>query len=300
MTPESSITVNTPAKINLGLEILGKREDGYHEIRTVMAAIDLSDTLRITQRPSSDGIRVSGVPDVRTEDNIIARAADVYAEATGIRFGLDIEVQKRIPSPGGLGGASANAAGTLLALDAMFETELPATTLQSLASRLGSDVPFFLVAPCALASGTGTDLQPLPPVDAAVVIVTPPIGIAAKTAALYGALRPGDFSDGAMAETVAQSVMRGEMPTPDVLRNAFTRSLYELDPSLAEVAVTMKRAGAPSVALTGAGPGHYALLESIEEARALADELRQAMHPDVRVDAARFLTGATTPIPRSR
>lgn len=300
MNSASPITVTTPAKINLGLEILGKRDDGFHEIRTVMAAVDVADTLRMSILPAGDGIRISGVPNVRPEENIIARAAQEFAETTSLRFGLHVEVEKRIPSPGGLGGASANAAGTLLALDTMFGTSLPEATLHSLAARLGSDVPFFQRSRFALASGTGTDLCPLPPIDAAVVLVTPPFGIAAKTAALYRALRPEDFTDGSRAEAVAQSIVRGEKPAPELLQNAFTRALYELDPSLENVSGTMKEAGAPNVALTGAGPGHYVLLDSIDDARALAASIRQSVAPGIRVDVASFLTGPTAPVALER
>src|SRR5690606_18354835 len=113
-----------PAKLNLGLEILRKRSDGYHEIRTVMAAIELVDTISIRPTPSDDTLTIDGMHDVDIDDNLIARAIRRFAKATGVQCGYEISVEKRIPSPGGLGGASSDAASTLIALNAMYDSPL--------------------------------------------------------------------------------------------------------------------------------------------------------------------------------
>lgn len=283
MNGKRAVTVPAPAKINLGLEILCKRDDGYHEIRTILSAIGLSDTLTVTMIPDREETFITGVDGVAPEDNIIRKAIDAFSGATGIQYGYDVVVNKRIPSPGGLGGASSNAASTLKALNAMHGTPLSTDRLMSLAATLGSDVPFFTGPPVALASGTGTTLDPLAPIDGHIVLVAPRVDLTAKTARLYRAIEPIDYSDGRRVEHAARLIREGHLPYPDLLHNAFSRPLYELIPGLRDLAGTIASAGAPHVALSGAGPAHYVLFRDRASARRLADTLRTRISPDVLV-----------------
>ncbi len=278
MTPTNgSVIVLAPAKLNLGLEILGKRDDGYHEIRSVMAAIDLCDRLTITPRTDDGAIQIDGVPDVALHDNLIYQSVQAFRQRTGVQSGYQITVEKHIPSPGGLGGASTDAAATLRALNAVHGEPLDRAELVQMAASLGSDVPFFLGPSPALASGTGTDLTPLTDVRGFAVLAVPRVSMAAKTATLYRSLKESDFRDGDRAVQVAASIERGELPDEQYLANAFTRPLYALVPELQTLASAMIVAGAPYAALSGAGPAHYALFHRETAASEVADRLTSAV-----------------------
>jgi 4-diphosphocytidyl-2-C-methyl-D-erythritol kinase len=181
MTGPRHARVLSPAKINLGLEILGRREDGYHEIRSVLAMVDLVDEISISTADDLCSTRLDGVPGVAVENNLILRAVSRFAAFTGVSSAYDIHVHKRIPAAAGLGGASSNAAATILALNAMHGSPIGEPDLHALASELGSDVPFFLGSPVAAVSGRGTDLAPLPALHGVVLIAVPRIDLPGKT-----------------------------------------------------------------------------------------------------------------------
>lgn len=277
------VTTLAPAKLNLGLEIIGKRPDGYHEIRSVMTTIGLADRLTFTPAGDRDTVRIDGVPDVALRHNLIFRAIEAFIARTGIRGSYHVTVEKHIPSPGGLGGASSDGAATLRALNAMHGEPLDPRVLLGIGATLGSDVPFFLGPSPALASSTGTDLTPLPPIRGYAVLVVPRLGLMAKTATLYTALAPSDFSDGSRAGRVAASIAHGDLPGPADLANAFVRPLYALAPDLPATADAMLDSGAPSAALSGAGPAHFVLFRDRAAAHALAARLHTTMSRDTLV-----------------
>lgn len=268
------IVIAAPAKLNLGLEIAGKRDDGYHDIMTVMVTVGLFDRIELEWLPDSRATSIQGVAGVAPADNLIGKAISAFSSATGIDHGYRVAVEKHIPSPGGIGGASSDAAMTLRALNDMHESQLSPAQLHDIGTRLGSDVPFFLNGPAALATGTGTTLELLPSLNGHATLVVPPLRIAAKTASLYGSLVPGDFSDGSRAKAVAHALEAGVMPTRELLANAFERPLYQLVPDLRSMADQMVEAGAPYAALSGAGPAHYALFQDADEAERTAETLR--------------------------
>lgn len=280
--------IDAPAKINLGLEILGKREDGYHEIRTIMAMIDLADTLTFTADDTlADGsLRVDGV-DLPSTDNLIVRAHALIGEHLDLP-GVRIAVTKRIPMAAGLGGASADAAATLLALNELAGEDVPDTELAAMAARLGSDVPFFLDTPVALATGTGTDLAPLPNVAGTLVLITPNVDIPRKTVALYGSLTREDRSDGATVDAQVARITNGDPLDPALLGNAFTRPLAIHAPVVTTIRAAMRDAGAPFVALSGAGPTHYTIVPTRDAADEIATALRPLVPSDTQIVIATF------------
>jgi 4-diphosphocytidyl-2-C-methyl-D-erythritol kinase len=288
MTGPRHARVLSPAKINLGLEILGRREDGYHEIRSVLAMVDLVDEISISTADDLCSTRLDGVPGVAVENNLILRAVSRFAAFTGVSSAYDIHVHKRIPAAAGLGGASSNAAATILALNAMHGSPIGEPDLHALASELGSDVPFFLGSPVAAVSGRGTDLAPLPALHGVVLIAVPRIDLPGKTGTLYRLLTAQDFTDGATVETIARQVSRGERIQPDLLDNAFERPLREIAPGASTLVGHMQRAGCTRVALSGAGPALYALFDNELTAQRAKSMLDDIGNQDVIIAVAPF------------
>ena len=154
--------VIAPAKINLSLRVLGRRSDGFHEIETFIAPISLCDELKIEQRSGKQEIafRCDDPSVPKGEDNIVVRAANVFFEKTKITNGISIVLKKAIPHGAGLGGGSSDAASTLLALNELFETNLPREALRRMAEMIGSDVPFFIFQSAAVCKGRGEFVSP--------------------------------------------------------------------------------------------------------------------------------------------
>ena len=154
--------VLAPAKINLSLRVLGRRSDGFHEIETFIAPISLFDELKIEQRSGKKKVafRCDDPSVPQGEDNIVVRATNLFFEKTRTTSGVSIELKKRIPHGAGLGGGSSDAASTLLALNQLFETNLPREALAKMAETIGSDVPFFIFQSAAVCKGRGELVSP--------------------------------------------------------------------------------------------------------------------------------------------
>jgi len=154
--------VIAPAKINLSLRVLGRRSDGFHEIETLIAPISLCDEIKIKQHSGKQKVafRCDDPSVPKGEGNLVVRAANVFFEETKISSSVSIELKKRIPHGAGLGGGSSDAASTLLALNALFETNLPREALAKMAEMIGSDVPFFIFQSAAVCKGRGELVSP--------------------------------------------------------------------------------------------------------------------------------------------
>ena len=186
-TQPHKIALRSYAKINLGLHILGKRTDGYHEVRTVLQTIGLHDRLILT-RKRTRGIQFSSnEPGIDSTDNLVVRAIEAFQQHTGVSGGLAARVEKTIPLGAGLGGGSSNAAATLLGLARLFRLDLRGSDLLHCAGQLGSDVPFFLLGGTALGIGRGSEVYPLEELPKRhVLLAIPSRGI--STAEAYGRL----------------------------------------------------------------------------------------------------------------
>lgn len=269
------LTRRSFAKINLTLEVLGRRPDGYHEIRSVLQTIGLHDTL--TFRPFPGLSLRCGVPSLAAADNLVLEAAQALQRAAGTRQGAAIELAKRIPVAAGLGGGSGDAAAALLALNRLWQLNWPLEKLAQIAARVGSDVPFFLYGGTALVRGRGEQVEPLPPSPARwVVLLRPPIDIPNKTRALYAALGDEDYSDGSRAEGLAAALREGKDFGDGDLCNAFEGPAGRLFPPILAARQQLLRAGAPPPHLAGSGPTWFVLYRSPEEARALRRRLARA------------------------
>jgi len=287
-TTQQVVRIEAPAKINLGLELLGKRPDGYHEIRTVMAMIDLVDHLSIERRANS-GQDVSGV-DLRGEQNLIAVARDAYSVASGVCRPVHIDVTKHIPIGAGLGGASTDAAATLMGLDALTppDQRLSAEQLATAAASVGSDVPFFLGPPLALASGTGATIAPLPLMTVSwwVLLVSPPIELPRKTATLYGMIDAADFTDGTRTDELMADLTEQRCPAfgPELLANPFRQAWNRLGDPISPLEQSLIAAGATWTALSGAGPTVYTLVDDPERAGLIVERLRTRIPATVAIN----------------
>ncbi len=170
----SEIKINAPAKINLGLEVIGRREDGYHNIETLFQAIDLYDELHIAPADSGVFLSVDRTDlDVRGE-NLIHKAATVLLEYASCRKGIKVHLNKRIPIGAGLGGGSSDAAAMLKGLIQIYDLSVSQKEINRIASSLGADVPFFLNGPTAFGYGTGDILEPSPPLPSFWVVLVKP------------------------------------------------------------------------------------------------------------------------------
>jgi 4-diphosphocytidyl-2-C-methyl-D-erythritol kinase len=283
---EPRIAIDAPAKLNLGLEVIGRREDGFHEIATILVAIDLYDRVKLS--PAGDLELSCNDDSLAGEENLALRALRLLRDETTIRGGALIDLCKRIPAAAGLGGASSDAAAALVGGRQLWQLDLSDFHLLEFAARLGSDVPFFVRGGCAVGRGRGDLLDPLPlPRDLWFVVVVPDVRIPAKTASLYARLKPRDFSDGSRVAAQAARLRSGLALDLALLGNAFARPLYEMVRELADLPEIMLGAGAEPVAISGAGPAHYTVVDDRARAERVTAGLRKRLGDRAQVFIAR-------------
>lgn len=220
--PPETIARLAYAKLNLTLEVLGRRPDGFHEVKTVLQTIDLAD--RLTFEPHERVELRGNRPELAGPDNLVWQAAQELQTLAGCRQGARITLEKAIPVAAGLGGGSSDAAATLLALNQLWDLGLSRETLEGVAARLGADVAFFLYGGTALAEGRGEKITPLAPFPPTTfLLVHPPIFLEAKTARMYAALGPNDFASGEATGRLVAALRRSEAIAPDLFFNTFDR-----------------------------------------------------------------------------
>lgn len=270
------------AKINLGLEVVGRRLDGYHDLKTIFATVSLHDTLDIT--PTRSGISVrSGHPGVPgDETNLAHRAAVLMQRLAGGRAGVDIVIHKRIAVGGGLGGGSSNAATVLRALDLMWNLGLGLEGLMAPAKALGADVPYFLFGGPALGLDRGDDIRPLDLRLNQKVLLVPGQG-GVSTARVFK--RFSEDGGPSRAPSRIDSFLRGSRSLA-TLRNDLERAAVEESPLLASVARRIRRAGraagALQAAMSGSGSSFFLLFSDAGQRTAAGRALRDASVPSVR------------------
>jgi len=267
------LTVYAPAKINLVLEVLGKQND-YHRISSIVQSIDLCDVLNF-QLDKEIGFECDE-PSLK-RDNLVTRAATLLKESTKCSLGARIELRKHIPWGVGLGGGSSDAAAALLALNELWRLGLPLSELVNLASKLGSDVPFFIHRGTALVEGKGEKVTPLPslPSTCFVLLVPPLPKVSGKTKQMYGNLRVADFTGGQFVQAALSYLRQGKAIDPGLIFNVFERIAFDFFSGLDKYHKTLEEAGAPGVYLAGSGPCLFTFFSEKEKAGEVFSRLKK-------------------------
>jgi 4-diphosphocytidyl-2-C-methyl-D-erythritol kinase len=275
-----------PAKINWTLEVLGRRDDGFHEVRSLMQTVGPCDVLEIT---AGDRLKleVEGAHQP-SQDDLVLRAAALLGGG-GDRGGY-IRLSKRVPVAAGLGGGSSDAAAALRGLNELWRLGYGDAGLAEISAGIGSDVAFFVHGGTALAEGRGERVTTLPDIPPTwLVLLVPPFRLPEKTRRMYAALTPGDFSDGTRTEALRRRLNRG-LPIADAeLYNAFERAAFEVFQGLDAYRDALLAAGARRAHLAGSGPALFALGQDEDAARAMHDRLRT---PGGQALVVRTLTAA--------
>ena len=248
------------AKVNLVLEVLGRRADGYHEIASIMQTVGLCDVL--TLEPAGRVSLQSGLPGLPDRDNIILKAAEALGKFTGCSKGAVIKLEKNIPVGAGLGGGSSDAAAVLHGLNRLWQLELTGEQLEAIGAGLGSDVPFFIYGGTCLVGGRGERVTPLPDLGQVWFVLLRP-GMAVlpgKTAALYGMVKPGHYTSGGLSAQVQGLIENGSETRPLPLYNIFEKVAPAAFPGLGKYMQEFLSAGAPEVHLAGSGPVLFTML----------------------------------------
>lgn len=266
-------TIPAFAKVNLTLDILRRREDGYHDLKMVMQSVSLHDTVTVCVDPAGEGITVHpGRADLPAgAENIAWRAAEIFLRETGLSAGVTVFIEKCIPSAAGMAGGSADGAAVLLALGEMLTPQMPVAELERIGALVGSDVPFCIRGGTALAEGRGeilTDLPPLP--DCAMVICKPYFGL--STPELFGRVRVD-----ALQRRPDHDAMSAALAAEDLaaasreMRNVFEEVLTEEErQEIDSIRSAMLSAGALNAVMTGSGPTVFGIFDDEEAAERAA------------------------------
>jgi 4-diphosphocytidyl-2-C-methyl-D-erythritol kinase len=264
-----------PAKLNLALQIVGRRADGYHLLQTVFRLLDWGDTIHLRLRTDGEVRRVGeSVAGVAEADDLVVRAARLLQREANVAQGVDIGVEKRIPAGGGFGGGSSDAATVLVALDRLWNCGLGADRLAALGLRLGADVPVFVFGENAWAEGVGEVLTPLHLPPAWYLVADP--GVHVPTAALFGS--PDLTRDAAPAKI-------SDFVSGSLLGNAFEPVVRRREPAIEAVFQALSHIGTPR--LTGSGGGCFVEFADRASAEVALASLPAGLHAWVVEGAAR-------------
>lgn len=268
------LTFQAAAKINLYLDILGRRSDGYHEIESIIQSVRLYDKIILRLKGREIKIRCTHPEVPLDEENTCYRAAEILLTVLGMRQGLEIEIQKNIPIGSGLGGGSADAAATLIGMRKLFQIDIPFSDLSKLALQSGSDVPFCLIGGTALVRGRGEKIIPLPLLKNGWFILVDP-GISISTSWVYsrlqGKLTKKRLNIKLIKELIKKEGMRGVSKFP--LYNKLEEVVIERFPTLRDIKAKLIEAGATGALMTGSGSTIFAVAEDKERVKSILGRL---------------------------
>jgi 4-diphosphocytidyl-2-C-methyl-D-erythritol kinase len=275
----NSITVKAYAKINLGLDVLRKRPDGYHDVYMIMQSLDLHDLITINKvREEGIAIRtnLSFLPS--NQDNLIYKAAALFLQTHGIREGLSIELEKNIPVAAGLAGGSSDAAATLIGLNKLYQTGMSLEQLQKLGVKLGADIPYCLMLGTALSEGIGEVLTILTPMPACwVLLVKPDISVSTKY--VYENLKLNETSIHpdikAMTVSLENKDIYGLTKNMDNILQSVTIKDY---PIISDIKDKMKELGALTSLMSGSGPTVFGIYQNRTMAKKAYSYFKKYQH----------------------
>jgi len=271
MKSSTKKTVRIPAfaKVNLCLHVIGKRPDGYHELRTIFQTISLADSLQLTRVPDPGITLETNDAELPTgPENLVCRAIDAIACETGFRGGIRASLEKRIPVARGLGGGSSDAAAAIIGMLRLTKAKVPLARLMEMAARLGADVPFFLFGGRALAVNRGDEIYPLNDAPRRTVVVVSPKGIGVSTKEAYQWVS-AELTNRAKAPNIwgfcALCWSRQEG-----LSNDFEGPVFSRHPRLGEIRADLLKRGAADAALAGSGSAVFGVFRNPARARRAA------------------------------
>ncbi|MEW6523953.1 MAG: 4-(cytidine 5'-diphospho)-2-C-methyl-D-erythritol kinase [Bacillota bacterium] len=285
------MVVPAHAKVNLSLDVLGRRSDGYHDIRSVMAKLCLHDRVHLYRRDTGITLDCSSQSIPSDHRNLAHRAALRFQQETGIGLGVHMVIEKHIPIAAGLAGGSADAAAVLHGLNQLWAAGLSVSELARLGASIGSDVPFCVKGTCALVTGRGELVEEIPWAPIGWVVLARPAGLAVSTSEAYAELdRRTGGQAGSFTPRVLQALSRGCPHTLAAsLGNGFEEAVLTRWPGIADLKQALLDAGALGACLSGSGPVVLALASVAEQGQAIAGCL--ARRPGTEVWLTRFLGG---------
>ncbi len=269
-----SLRIPSFAKINLGLQVIRKDPDDYHQIRTIFQMIDLQDELVIRPGPRELRLKTDGFPVPPGKDNLVLQAARALLRAGRVRRGADIHLTKRIPVAAGLGGGSSNAAAALRGLNQVWSLGIGMGKLTEISRDLGADVPFFLFGGAALGTGRGDRIRPLRgALRQPILVVCPPVKLSTRT--VY---EQGDFGLTPQKPRITMKsfslALSGRVSLADLLVNDLEMPAFRLRPVARAIKLRLRDLGAVAVSMSGSGPSVFGVFPRREAAEKAAEFMR--------------------------
>lgn len=255
-------------KINLGLDVLRKRPDGYHDLKMIMQMVDVYDDIIITKTDRKDEIIVATDKFVLENEkgNLAYMAAKLLFDEFDIHQGIEIKINKRIPIAGGMAGGSSDCATTLMGINKMFDLKLSKEDLMKRGVKLGADVPYCVLGKTAIAEGIGEILTPLPtPPSCYVIIAKPPVSV--STAFVYGNIRPDEITKRPDIDGMAEAIKNGDLyKMSSLLYNVMEDVTVPEYPIIADIKKMMIENGALNSIMSGSGPTVFGIYDNLEKA----------------------------------
>ena len=268
------IRLKAMAKINLGLDVVRKREDGYHEVRMIMQTIRMYDQIEL-EPTEAPGIRVStNLNDLPTnEDNLVYKAAKLLMDEFDVKKGLNIGLRKFIPVAAGMAGGSSDAAAVMVGVNRLFHLNLSQKELMERGVKIGADVPYCILRGTALAEGIGEKLTHLPPAPAGYVLIAKP-GIHVSTKFVYTNLKANELESHPDIDGQIQAIRSGDLKkVAELCGNVLETVTIPAYPVIEEIKDVMKKGGALNACMSGSGPTVFGLFDDREKAKAVYENL---------------------------
>jgi 4-diphosphocytidyl-2-C-methyl-D-erythritol kinase len=263
-------------KINLGLDVVRKREDGYHELRMIMQTVGLYDELKMRVIPEDEirlSVNLSFLP--TNKNNLIYKAIELIKEEFSITKGVEVRLEKRIPVAAGMAGGSSNAAAALVGMNRLFQLGLSKKQLMEYGVRLGADVPYCIMRGTALSEGIGEILTPLPPMPKCYILLAKP-GISVSTKYVYQNLNVNQLTDHPDIDGIASALKVGDLKgICDRLSNVLETVTIKDHPMIEEIKQFMVEQGAMNALMSGSGPTIFGIFENRNQAKKALENMRQ-------------------------